>query len=74
MVGWGGGRSAAAEAAARTATVDKAAVAGMREAGLTRGLAESARDMYKAAAATGKKGGEVAIERSRLMEKVLRNW
>jgi RHS repeat-associated protein len=74
MVGWGGGRSAAAEAAARTGTVDKAAVAGMREAGLTRGLAESARDMYKAAAATGKKGGEVAIERFKLMEKVLKNW
>ncbi len=74
MVGWGGGRSAAAEAAARTGTVDKAAVSGMREAGLTRGLAESARDMYKAAAATGKKGGEVAIERFKLMEKVIKNW
>jgi hypothetical protein len=74
MVGWGGGRTAATQAAARTAEIDKVAVAGMREAGLTKTLATSARDMYRAAAETGMKGGEVAIERAKLMEKIIKNW
>ena len=74
MVGWGGGRSAAAQAAARTAEIDRDAVAGMRGSGLTKGLATGARDMYKAAAETGRKGGEVAVERYKLMEKILKNW
>jgi RHS repeat-associated protein len=74
MVGWGGGRTAVADAIARTAQIDRAAVAGMREAGLTRSLANAARDMYKATADTAIKGREIAVERLKLMEKILNNW
>jgi uncharacterized protein RhaS with RHS repeats len=74
MIGWGGGPSAAAQATARAGQIDKAAVAAMREAGLTRSVAKSARDFYKAAARTETKGGGVAPERAKLMDKILANW
>jgi RHS repeat-associated protein len=74
MIGWGGGRTAATQAATRTGQIDRAAVAAMRDAGLTKNLAKAASDMYRAAVATGKKGGEVAVERAKLMDKILRNW
>ncbi|MGH6617344.1 RHS repeat-associated core domain-containing protein [Sphingomonas sp.] len=74
MVGWGGGRNAVANAIARTAEVDRAAVAGMRGVGLTKKLATAARNLYRAAAETGRKGGEVAVQRAKLMDKVLKNW
>jgi RHS repeat-associated protein len=74
IVGWGGGKTAAAQAIARTAQIDRAAVAGMRQAGLTRNVVVAAKNFYRAAAETGIKGGEVAAERAKLMTQVLRNW
>ena len=74
IIGWGGGRTGAADAIARTAEINRAAVAGMREAGLTRSLATAARDTYRAAAETGIKGRAAALERLKLMEKILNNW
>jgi RHS repeat-associated protein len=71
IVGWGSGRTAAIE---RRAEISKASVSAMKNAGLTHKVATAARDMYKASAATGVKGRDVATARLKLMEKILKNW
>ncbi len=74
MIKWGGGRNAAEQAAQRTKEITRAVVAEMRDkGGLTRELAVAARDNYAAAKAAGN-GGQVSVERLKLMNKILRNW
>jgi len=46
----------------------------MRDAGLARNVAVAARDMYKAAAATGIMGRDVAVARLKLMNEILKKW
>jgi hypothetical protein len=73
VVGWGGGRNAAAQATARIADITKSAVAGMREQGLTKAVATAARDVYRAGVAEGT-GGATAAARLKLMEQILKKW
>ena len=73
VVGWGGGRNAAAQATERAGQIDRAAVAGMREQGLTKEVATSFRDVYKAAVTEGT-GGATAPARLELMDNILKNW
>jgi RHS repeat-associated protein len=61
VVGWGGGRNAAAQATARIADITKSAVAGMRE------------HVYRAGVAEGT-GGATAAARLKLMEQILKKW
>jgi RHS repeat-associated protein len=73
IVGWGGNRNAVAEAVARTREINRDLVAAMRDAGLTKELAVSARNMYRAAM-DAEKGAGVAAARAKLMDKILKNW
>lgn len=69
IIGWGTKPGAALE---RSAQINKAEVAAMRDNGLTRDLAEKARDLYKAV--SDSKPNAVAPERLQLMENILKNW
>lgn len=73
VIGWGGGRTAAAQAAARAKEITRPVVAAMREQGLTKSLATAARDVYRTGVAEGT-GGATAAARLKLMEKILKYW
>jgi RHS repeat-associated protein len=73
VIGWGGGREAGAQALARIGQINKASVAAMREAGLTKEVALAAKNMYQVAVKEGT-GGSVAIGRVELMKEILKNW
>jgi RHS repeat-associated protein len=73
VVGWGTGRNATADTLARASQIDKAAVAAMKQGGLTRGLAEKAANLYSAATKVNK-GDTVSAARAELMRQVLKNW
>jgi hypothetical protein len=73
IVGWGGGRTAVADAIARTAQITPRVVAEMRANGLTRSVAIHWRNLYTNAAAAGR-GGSTAVARANLMNAILRNW
>lgn len=69
VIGWGTKPGAALE---RSAQINRAEVAKMRENRLTRDVAEKARDLYKAV--SDAKANAVAPERLELMENILKNW
>jgi hypothetical protein len=72
VIGWGGGRNAAAQAIARTAQITRAEVARMRSRGLTREMVVHFRDLYRGAVPPV--GGATAPARATLMQRILNNW
>ena len=73
IVGWGAGRNAVADTMARVGQIDRAAVAAMRKAGLTRKVAEAAERLYRAAY-NAQRGDRVSEARAILMRKILDKW
>lgn len=70
VIGWGTKPGAALT---RLGEITKSEVSAMRENGLTRNLAEKARDLYKAVDASVKDNA-VASERLKLMDEILKKW
>lgn len=76
VIGWGSGE---AQALARAGQIDRAAVQGLRDQGLTKGVANAFREVYRSAVAEGtgisaKTGENVAAARLQLMDNILKNW
>ena len=73
VTGWNGD-DPVATANARAETITRQSVDNMRYQGLTKELATAFRDLYRAAADGGVRGGDVAGARANLMEKILKHW